>query len=196
MSIILNQIDIIEQQTANMPFWKVGFFEIMCVERLWKVYEKACVGKEWDKHVEFRKIMELAWGTVLKDLEIEERYLIFCESCITDNVRDELDTSNNAIVCAIGTLLDEINKKANNRVYHVITRNFEFLDDFLYNYYDLKVNSENEKFINNHELIMEEVVQQNKVIEKLNKTNRKEEFYFWGRENCGKSILGDFWLLE
>ena len=55
---------------------------------------------------------------------------------------------------------------------------------------------ENEKFINNHELIMEEVVQQNKVIEKLNKTNRKEEFYFWGRENCGKSILGDFWFLE
>ena len=43
---------------------------------------------------------------------------------------------------------------------------------------------------------MEEVVQQNKVIEKLNKTNRKEEFYFWGRENCGKSILGDFWFLE
>ena len=81
-------------------------------------------------------------------------------------------------------------------IFQTRSRNFEFLDDFLYNYYDLKVNSENEKFINNHELIMEEVVQQNKVIEKLNKTNRKEEFYFWGRENCGKSILGDFWFLE
>lgn len=195
MNQIFNQQNVMIEKTRTMPFWKVGFFEIMCVERLWKVYEKACIGKTWDRSAEFQEILELAWNAVLNGSEIDERYLTFCDNSITDDVSDELDTVNNSIVSAIGTLLDEINKKINAHVSHVINRNFEFLDDFLYNYYESELGEADDLLINTHELVVNEIRQQNQVIEKLSMTNSAEEFYTWGRQHCNESILGDFWFL-
>lgn len=186
----------IVKQTENMPFWKIGFFETMCVERIWKVYERACVGKVWDKHIEFLKIIEIAWEGVMKDLKIDEEYLFFCDNNIIDDISDDLDIANNIIVSAIGTLLDEINQKSSSRICHVVSRNFEFLDHFLYNYYGLEINNKNDEFIHNHELIINEIRQQNIILNKLNEINSKETFYPWGRNNCNESILGNFWFLE
>lgn len=192
MDKILDHQNNIVKQMEKMPFWKKGFFEIMCVERIWKVYEKACVGKVWDRHIEFRKILDLSWEGILKDLKIHEKYLLFCDNSFTDNVNDDLDSANNIIVCAVGTLLDEINNN-NINISRVISRNFDFLDNFLYIYYGLEVNKKNDEIIDNHELMMNELNHQKKIINKLKETNLKNEFYIWARKNCGESILGNFW---
>ena len=83
MTVMQEHKEIIMKELKIMPYWKIVFFEILCVERLWKVYERLAEGKEWDKRQLFRSILDHIQDVAESEGTIESSYLDICDENLT-----------------------------------------------------------------------------------------------------------------
>ncbi|MGN6715677.1 DUF416 family protein [Anaerocolumna jejuensis] len=194
MSIMSDHTKKITVKLGDAPYCKVSLFEIMAVERLWKVYEKLSIDRYWDKRDIFRGLLDMIWDAIKSNDLIDDKYLEICDENNLDTIRQEIDTVSNDVINAIGTLIDEMNKKKSINVKYFVNINFEFLDKFIYWKYDLQISAESDDFVNNHELIKQEIEKQNTIIDKITSEESFDVIYAWCKQNCGDSILGEYWF--
>jgi|GEM_PF-4532811 len=194
MTVMQEHKEIIMKELKIMPYWKIVFFEILCVERLWKVYERLAEGKEWDKRQLFRSILDHIQDVAESEGTIESSYLDICDENLIDPIKVGMDTIPNDVINAIGTLIDEMNKKVPNNVVYFININFEFLDNFIYWKYEMEINKESDEFVNNHSLIKLEIDRQMLFMNQMKSTDSKTELAAWCKENIGYSILENYWF--
>ena len=180
----------------NIPFWKVAYFEIMSVERVWNLYKNIVKGRYVNMANECREIIDTAWESASKQISIDQKYVKICTGNILEHYDEDFAELSNKVMEEIGTLVIESNRRTNKYVSNFTHYNFSIICDYLIAIYNFGANgtvsNKEFQFVDNHELIKQEIERNSLIMEKLKFLETNEEIFKWCKENSGVSIADGF----
>ncbi len=177
---------------------KMNVFGVFCAERQWLVYEKAASGKKWDNKKLFREILDKIWDFLLEKGDKPQGYWELCEESIIEKMEDESDGfARDASISFSGlTYIIENDIYEPNSIEGTIESSLDminaFLSDFVLN---LPVSSASDLIIEAHNLVINEIKEQDYCIEMILSPDFSVETIEMLRKRAtGQSIFADYWF--
>ncbi|HOL10706.1 MAG TPA: DUF416 family protein [Bacillota bacterium] len=189
--------NLIAERFNNFSRSKQKAFILILIERQFSVYKKMCIGKEWNREKSIIDILENCWKSIINESEIDPDLLDLCMESNPENL--EYDEEDEEKISFLVTIIDNLTAYvrlivAKEEFDGVFTRcNYDYLENFLYQYYDWKPLSTN--LVSSHELVFLEYSRSIRDLEYLETTNDLLEVYLEYR-NKKESILEDYWFNE
>ncbi len=189
--------NLIAERFNNLSTSKQKAFILILIERQFLVYKKMCIGKEWNREKNISNILESCWKSIINGNDIDEDLLDLCIESNPENL--EYDEEDEEKISFLITIVDNLTAYVRLIIEKeefdgIFTRcNYDYLESFLYQYYDWKPLSTN--LVLNHELVLLEYSRSIRDLEYLETTDDLLEIYL-EYHNKKESILEDYWFNE
>jgi Protein of unknown function (DUF416) len=177
---------------GNMSSDHVFLFATACTERLWPVYVKSSVGKNWTQTIILRNSLDEIWQWLCQ-LRNRPALSQQCEDSIIDCGDGNDEAAAFQVSNSIYGLASIVEFNQPQYGYLAAQSNLEFIRSFLYEILTLNYSDDSEETVNHHKLIEKEIEIQNQDIGFLNQPY-SSLLANTLRDKCvGKSILGNYW---
>ena len=196
MSKIIEQIDKIESIFRLLNSLQIYTFGVFCAERQWLIYEKASVGKQWDNKKLYREMLDAVWDWLLGKTVQPQNYSKLCEEAIIENIDDDKDTFASEVSVSFYNLIFSIENNIPEDTFQTIKHSLNAIDFFLLDFVlYIPASISNDLLVDSHELVINEIGEEDYCIEVLLNPNFTEKQIKMLRERAtGQSILGNYWF--
>ncbi len=171
-------------------------FGVYCAERQFVVYERCAINKKWNKALYYRQMLDDIWDWLINKKPTPVGYSQTCENLIIDDINDDNDTFASEISVSFLNLIFSIENGKPNDTYQTIKHNLNTIDFLLSDFGLLLPNSNsNESLIDSHELIKNEILEEDFCIEMILSPNFSvETIEILRKRVTGQSIFGNYWF--
>jgi hypothetical protein len=189
--------NLLANEFSNLSKEKQKAFILILFSRQYSVYKKLSKGKEWSREKEIEEILNKCWNAIINNSELEYELLDICIECNPENF-DYSEQDDEKITMLI-TTIDNLTAYLRLVIEHeeidaTFSRcNYDYLEVFLYQYYNWKPLSTN--LVENHELVLLEYRRSLRDVKYLQSTENMESIY---KTYCdyNESILENYWFNE
>lgn len=177
---------------------KRGYLLILVtLERQWEVYKKASREYEWGREDIFRDILDKCWRVIIQGEHMDKDIWNQCNENHPENIGEDEDSEISGfcmtIVDNITALVELLmSQEVVDKAFMMC--NFDFLDAFLYQYYDLPLNSR--EIVEEHELFQKELARQERDYQMVKDTSDMEQIKIWYKSLEEESVLDNYWFNE
>lgn len=194
-----NKINNLDRNRLNQR--KIFTLGTFCAERQFPVYEKLAIGKSWGNTELFREVLNKIWDWLLEKNDKPEGYSEICEQAVNtvEESQDDLDAlAFDASVSFSGLIyMVENDVYEPNSIEGTIETSLNMIDSFLFDHL-LNISStsqEGNSVINSHELITNELKEQDYCIDMiLNPEFSVETIKILRERATNQSIFGNYWF--
>jgi uncharacterized protein YjaG (DUF416 family) len=177
----------------------LGLFGLACCERQYPVYVKATLGESWGSPTLLRKSLDAAWEYFQGNNTISPSTFDAeaCANCAHDDPIEANEIVASDVAYSVGSLMSFINSKNDIYVFDISKTSFAIIDALIYALMDSDVNSSNDRLVDEHELMKNEVARQKADLESIRQNGSLEHLASsLKNRNYGLSVFGDAWYPE
>lgn len=171
MSNLESHIKKCHDNLIDKPIMQIIIFAMTCIERQWKFYEKGCDDLGWNDPKNCRKVLDKIWTFIEKKSDITEDDAEECLREIPNEIPNDTINMSITVLENISYLIDGILGKDKELLIDIARYNFDFIDAYIYSTNNFDVSNENDQYIQNHKLILQEIENQNSSLEFIDKYN-------------------------
>ncbi|HRH43095.1 MAG TPA: DUF416 family protein [Pyrinomonadaceae bacterium] len=178
---------------------KMFAFGVFCAERQFPIYEKLAVGKNWNNTKLFRDVLNKIWDWLLDKDDKPQGYLEICDQAVEAVEQSQVDIDSFAFDASLSfsglIYMVENDIFEPNSIEGTIHSSLNIIHTFLFDYLlDISSSSpEGELISNSHELIINEIIEQDYCINMILNSNFSIKSIEMLRQRAsGQSILGNY----
>ena len=191
--LLLTHYDRVKRTLATMSPASAFAFGAGCAEREWGIYERVSTGRPWQR----KEVLRSNLGAIWSWLEGREAEALVsasqCEDAIPDAGNDLADDLGFEVANSYFGLVSLVEAGDPGHVYLAAQANLHLLDAFLYDIADMQVSPENDRDVDNHQLVQAEIQRQLEDLALLAVPATPALVEQVRRRSEGVSLLGDWW---
>jgi hypothetical protein len=191
---LLAHYEKVEKTVENLDPKKAFAFGAACAERQWPVYVKASEGKPWEKQSDLRKALDDIWSWLLGSGNRPQGNSQRCENAVLDAVNN-VENAARMVAGSFYSLAYGVENDKPSVCAQVAVNGLDLIESFVYEILNLRVTSENDLRVDQHELIKNEMRRQQDDLKLVVSDPMSPALVRELRaRSLGESILQNYWF--